>query len=99
MLALLEFVLHLSAPSEKLIELATDYAGLSRYLPNQLKSIRIIEKNNNETITQEELVFSTIIKNKIIQQSKHSKLSKTELKSEIILGPATGSTILVTFSS
>jgi hypothetical protein len=98
LLALLEFVLHLSAPSEKLIELATDYAGLSRYLPNQLKSIRIIEKNNNETITQEELVFSTIIKNKIIQQTKHSKLSKTELKSEIILGPATGSTILVTFS-
>ncbi len=97
-MTLLEFVLQLSAPSEKLIELASNYEGLSRYLPDQLKSIKIVEKNNDETITEEELVFSSIIKNKIIQQTKHSKLSKNQLKSEIISGPATGSVILVTFS-
>lgn len=98
LLGSLEFTLNLSGSSEKLIELATNYSELSRYLPDQLKSIKIIEKNNDETITEEELVFSSIIKNKIVQQTKHSKISKNKLKSQIISGPASGSVIIVDFS-
>ena len=44
------------------------------------------------------MVFSSIIKNKIVQQTKHSKISKNKLKSQIISGPASGSVIIVDFS-
>jgi len=98
LLASLEFTLNLSGSSEKLIEIASNYDQLSKYLPNQLKSIKIIEKNDHDTITEEELVFSSIIKNKIIQQTRHSKVSNNKLKSEIISGPANGSVVIVNFS-
>jgi len=71
---LLEFILNLSGSCEKLIEIASNYENLPQYLPDQLKSIKIIKVNNNETIAEEELVFSSIIKNKITQQTKHHKI-------------------------
>ena len=95
---MLEFSLSLSGPYKKLIELATDYENLPRYLPDQLKSLKILDKNEDETITEEELVFSSIIKNKVVQQTRHSKISPNEFKSEIISGPANGTVILAEFS-
>ena len=95
---MLEFSLSLSGPYKKLVELATDYENLPRYLPDQLKSLKIIDRNENETTTEEELVFSSIIKNKVVQQTRHSKISSNKLKSEIISGPANGTVILVEFS-
>jgi ribosome-associated toxin RatA of RatAB toxin-antitoxin module len=92
----LDLSLHLAASPEKLIELATDYEKLSSYLPRQLKNVRIIEKKNNETITQETLTFKTIIKNEIDQQTKHT-IENNTLKSEILSGPAKGTCVNMTF--
>ncbi|NQV76928.1 MAG: hypothetical protein HQ490_01055 [Lutibacter sp.] len=58
----LEFVLNLPTQPEQLIRLSEDYENLSKYLPDQLKSVKILEKNEKETKTEEVIVFKTIVK-------------------------------------
>ncbi len=89
----LHFSLLLQAPSGRLVELATDYKKFIEYLPEQILKIDIIEKTDEYTITEETLLFKTIIKNKIIQRSKHMQINSNHLASEIISGPFEGSTI------
>jgi len=88
----MNFSINLPAPSEKLLLLATDYEKLQTYLPRQIKSIKIIDKKDSETITEEILVFKTIVKNEIVQQTKHVLIDNS-IQSEILLGPAKGTKI------
>ena len=96
-MTILEFSLDLPAQPNQLMKLTEDYENLPKYLPDQLKSVRIIEKNETETKTEETVVFSTLIKKKIIQQALHKKISDNKLNTEIISGPAKGTTIQTTF--
>jgi hypothetical protein len=41
----LEYSIILENDKEKLFKIATDYENLTKYLPDQLKSVRISEKN------------------------------------------------------
>lgn len=93
----LEFVLNLPTQPEQLIRLSEDYENLSKYLPDQLKSVKILEKNEKETKTEEVIVFKTIVKKEIIQQTIHKKISSDKLVTEIISGPAKGTIIYTTF--
>lgn len=88
-----EFSLLLQAPSEKLLTLAMDYEKYVEYLPAQIRQVKIIEKTDEYTITEDTLFFKTVIKNEIIQRSKHVQNSSNHLMSEIISGPFEGSTI------
>tara|TARA_Y100000748_G_scaffold248516_1_gene213272 strand:+ start:127 stop:567 length:441 start_codon:yes stop_codon:yes gene_type:complete len=88
----MNFSINLPAPSEKLLLLATDYEKLQTYLPRQIKSIKIIDKKDSETITEEILVFKTIVKNEIVQQTKHVLIDNS-IHSDILLGPAKGTKI------
>ena len=69
----LDFSINLPSPMEKLMELSEDFENLPKYLPDQLKSVRILEQKDNETRTEEIIVFSTIIKKEIIQETIHKK--------------------------
>ena len=89
----LEFSINLPADTNHLIDLATQYEKYPFYLPDQLKSVKILEKNNNETITEEILSFSTIFKNTIKQKSIHRKILDNQLNTSIISGPAKGTTV------
>ena len=84
-----EFSINLSASPNQLIKIATDYENLSNYLPQQLNSIEVVERNNNETITEEVITFS-IFKQKINQKTLHKNMLYNKLYSEIISGPAKG---------
>ena len=95
----LEFSMTLPGNIEKFIELSKDYKSFSEYLPQQLKKIIILEKNDNGILTEETLVFSSVIKKEINQQSLHYEKSKNTLITEIITGPAKGSVIDTTFST
>ena len=95
---MLDFSINLPAPMEKLMQLSEDYKNLSKYLPDQLKSVKILEQSDNQTITEEKIVLSTIIKKEIIQQAVHKKNSDNELITEIILGPAKGTVINTIFT-
>mgnify|MGYP001170325900 CR=1 FL=1 len=94
----LKFSLILSSASKDLMELVTDFENLPKYLPDQLQNVKVIEKNHDSTITEEEIVFSSIIKNKIVQQTRHLQTSQNSINSEIISGPAKGSQITIMFS-
>tara|TARA_B110000438_G_scaffold235025_1_gene231602 strand:- start:2179 stop:2637 length:459 start_codon:yes stop_codon:yes gene_type:complete len=94
----LEFSMTLPAKIEKFIEFSKDYESFSEYLPQQIKKILILEKNSQGTITEETLVFSSVIKKEINQQSLHYEKSQNNLITEILSGPAKGSIIDLVFS-
>ena len=98
-MTILEFSLDLPAQPNQLMKLTEDYENLPKYLPDQLKSVRIIEKNETETKTEEIVVFSTLIKKEIIQQAIHRKISDNKLNTEIISGPAKGTMIYTIFET
>ena len=77
------------------MDFLTDYENMPRFIPVQLKSVKIIEKNMDIVITEEILEFKTIIKNKIIQQCIHKRPSPNELITEIISGPAKNTKIIL----
>ena len=45
-MAILEFSLDLPSHPDQLMKLSEEYENLPRYLPDQLKSVKIIEKND-----------------------------------------------------
>ena len=73
----------------------TDFESFQKFFPNQIKSIKILEQQNNETVTEETIIFSTLIKSTFVQKSHHKLISDKELFTEIIAGPAKGSVIKV----
>tara|TARA_Y100000310_G_C20430931_1_gene691418 strand:+ start:267 stop:713 length:447 start_codon:yes stop_codon:yes gene_type:complete len=94
---MLTFSMNVSAPIDKLIGLSEDFENLPMFLPDQLKSVRILEQNDNETKTEETMVFSTIVKKEIVQEAVHKKKNDNELITDIISGPAKGTTIQTIF--
>ena len=95
----LEFSLDLPAQPSQLMKLSEDYENLPKYLPNQLKSVKIIEKNETVTKTEETVIFRTLIKKVIVQQALHKKISDNKLNTEIISGPAKGTVIYIIFET
>ena len=51
--------MNLPMKKEKLFEVITNFTLLKELLPDQVKECKIIEQNNNETITEELLKFNT----------------------------------------
>ena len=94
---MLTFSMNVPASVDKLIGLSEDFENLPMFLPDQLKSVRILEQNNNETKTEEIMVFSTILKKEIVQEAVHKKKNDNELITEIISGPAKGTIIQTVF--
>jgi len=92
----LKFELQLSAQKEKLMNLSVDYANYTNYLPNQIKSVIVLEKKYEDVITEETLSFGTL-KKTIIQKSLHRKIDSSRLYTEIISGPFKGSQVIATY--
>ena len=92
-----KFSIELDALPHQLVNLATDYESLPNYIPDQLKSVKIVEVNNNETITDEVMFFTSVFKKKIEQKTLHKKISDNKLYSQIISGPAKGTVINVLY--
>ena len=93
----LEFAINIPAQPSLLLKLSEDYENLPKYLPDQLKNVKILEQKENQTITEERIVFSTILKKEIIQQASHTKIEENKLMTEIISGPAKGTKIITLF--
>ena len=86
-----------SSPIEpkKLMDYLTDFTCFQKFFPHQIKDIKILDRQNNETITEETIIFSTLIKSAFVQKSHHKLISDKELFTEIIEGPAKGSVIKI----
>ena len=80
---------------EKLMSYITNFECYQKFFPNQIKEVKILERQNNEITTEETIIFSTLIKSAFVQKSHHKLMSDKELFTEIIEGPAKGSIIKI----
>ena len=91
----LQFSINSSVDPEKLMSFITDFERYQTFFPNQIKEVKILERQNNEIITEEIIIFSTLIKRPFVQKSRHKIISDKELFTEILEGPAKGSTVKI----
>jgi hypothetical protein len=89
----LEFKTSSTLNSKVLIKHIMDFEYYSKYFPLQIKEVKIIEEKNNEIITEEKIIFRTLVKNVIEQKSLHKKTSENKLITEILEGPAKGTIV------
>lgn len=88
----LEFSMNLPADTKKLINLASDFESFPQYFPHLIKSVKILEKKDDEITTEEIFTISAFFKHEIKQQSVHKK-STNEIVTKIILGPFKGTNV------
>ena len=91
----LQFSINSPVEPEKLMSFIIDFERYQKFFPNQIKEVKILERQNNEIITEETIIFSTLIKSPFIQKSRHKMVSDKELFTEILEGPAKGSIIKI----
>ena len=91
----LQFSINSTVEPEKLMSFITDFEYYQKFFPNQIKEVKILKREDNEIVTEETVIFSTLIKYPFTQKSKHSILSERELLTEILEGPAKGSIIKI----
>jgi hypothetical protein len=89
----LEFKTSSTLNSKILINHIMDFEYYSKYFPLQIKEVKILEKKDNEIITEEKIIFRTLVKNVIAQKSLHKKISENKLMTEILEGPAKGTVV------
>ena len=92
----LQFIMDSSVEPEKLMNYIIDFEYYKNFCPDQIKEVKILNKENNEIITEETIIFSTLIKKPFVQKSLHKIISDKELSTEILEGPAKGSVIKIT---
>ena len=92
----LQFIMDSSVEPEKLMNYIIDFESYKNFFPDQIKEVKILNKENNEIITEETIIFSTLIKKPFVQKSLHKIISDKELSTEILEGPAKGSVIKIT---
>ena len=94
-MANLQFTMNSTLEPEKLMGFITDFESYQSFFPDQIKEVKILERQNDEIFTEETIVFSTLIKRPFIQKSRHKIVSDKELFTEILEGPAKGSIIKI----
>ena len=92
-MANLRFETNSTVEPEKLFNYIIDFESYQKFFPNQIRSIKVLERQNNEIITEETIIFSTLIKSAFVQKSHHKLISDKELYTKIIDGPAKSSII------
>ena len=92
----LQFSINSTLEPEKLMIYIIDFESYKNFFPDQIKEVKILDRQDNEITTEETITFSTLIKRPFVQKSHHKITSDKELFSEILEGPAKGSTVNVT---
>ena len=94
-MANLQFSIKSHLKPEKLMSFIIDFEYYKKFFPGQIKDIKILDRQNNAIITQESIIFTSLLKSSFVQKSRHKLVSDKELLTEIIEGPAKGSVINV----
>ena len=94
-MANLQFSIKSHLKPEKLMSFIIDFEYYKKFFPGQIKDIKILDRQNNAIITQENILFTSLLKSSFVQKSRHKLVSDKELLTEIIEGPAKGSVINV----
>ena len=73
-----------------------DFESHTKFMPEQLKSVKILKNDDDGITTEETISFKSIIEKTFIQQTLH-KQSGNSLNSKIISGPAKDTKIFMQF--
>lgn len=95
----MEFEITLAANKDKLFAIATDFETYKKLLPDQILDVKITQKNDGEIVTEETLLFASVIKKEITQQSRHHITDNNIVDSNIISGPLNGSKVHAQFDT
>ena len=88
----MEFSMNMESSVEEVFKKLIDFESMPDLLPRQLKNVEIISKKLDQIVTRETLVFKTIVKNEIVQESSH-EIGDNKIKTVITSGPAKDSEI------
>ena len=89
-----DFSTDIPIKTDALFQILTDYTKLKELVPDQVKECKILQKTNEETITEELLTFNTYFKKqKIIQITSHKIFEPYTILNSTIDGPFKGSTL------
>ena len=92
----IDFSTDIPIKTDALFQILTDYTKLKELVPDQVKECKILQKTNEETITEELLTFNTYFKKqKIIQKTSHKILEPYTILNSTIEGPFKGSTLKI----
>ncbi len=94
----LQFSINSTLEPEKLMMYIIDFESYKNFFPDQIKEVKILDRQNNEITTEETIRFSTLIKRPFVQKSRHKIISDKELFTEIFEGPAKGSMVKIACS-
>tara|TARA_Y100001936_G_scaffold108493_1_gene106594 strand:- start:2780 stop:3220 length:441 start_codon:yes stop_codon:yes gene_type:complete len=82
---------------KKLFEILTDFTLIKELAPDQVRECKVIQENNEETITEETLVFNTYFKKqKINQKTSHTIVPPYTIINKTIDGPFKDSILRIT---
>lgn len=84
--------MNMESSVEEVFKKLIDFESMPDLLPRQLKNVEIISKKLDQIVTRETLVFKTIVKNEIVQESSH-EIGDNKIKTVITSGPAKDSVI------
>ncbi|NDF25654.1 MAG: hypothetical protein EB149_06690 [Thaumarchaeota archaeon] len=93
----MDFEIELAANKSKLFSIAADFQVYKKLLPDQILDVKIVQKDESHIVTEEILLFASVIKKEINQQSRHKIIEGDVIDSEIISGPLKGSTVHAQF--
>ena len=85
-------MMQMESNSDDIFAELINFYNMPNLLPRQLKKVEIISEKENQIMTKETLVFKTIVKNEIVQESTH-EIGNNEIKTTITSGPAKNSII------
>jgi len=88
----MKFIMQMESKPDDIFAQLINFYNMPNLLPRQLKKVEIISKKENQIMTRETLVFKTIVKNEIVQESTH-EIGNNEIKTIITSGPAKNSII------
>lgn len=88
----MEFSMNMESSVEEVFKKLIDFESMPDLLPRQLKNVEIISKKLDQIVTRETIVFKTIVKNEIVQESSH-EIGDNKIKTVITSGPAKDSVI------
>lgn len=84
--------MNMESSVEEVFKKLIDFESMPDLLPRQLKNVEIISKKLDQIVTRETIVFKTIVKNEIVQESSH-EIGDNKIKTVITSGPAKDSVI------
>ena len=74
----LQFSINSTLEPEKLMMYIIDFESYKNFFPDQIKEVKILDRQNNEITTEETIRFSTLIKRPFVQKSRHKIISDKE---------------------